>query len=341
MSVRSESHVGNVIVSVSERPEEVKKVPKTANEIAGYLGVLKPHEAVRKSLDPIDPKVRNKTWMSSELCVYANNEYVFATFPIALALFWDMGGKEICETRSLTVIFTILSHCLSTTATNNYSLRTLGKWSCEDTVQKGSVPLAPVDDFLENPGGSKLEGNVPKTFYSSLFALILTTLRFKEMSWGTDEGHDELKGVEYIEKELSIKNFKTVDLLSGFVLENGEGLPEDFLCMDFDLKEWLLKGKAKALTKTETCVYHDKDLDKHTSCWYNSFSKHLVGNYENWVYAQAVKDWCVGSYKTIFDTLKTLDGLNLLKDVKEGLSNEWGTVYFWFHVDLTESEKNV
>ena len=186
----------------------MEKVPKTANGISGYLGVLKPHEAVRKSLDPIDPKVRNKAWMSSELCVYANNEYVFATFPIALALFWDKGGKEICESRSLTVIFTILTHCLSTTATNNYSVRTLGKWSCGDTIQKGSAPLAPVGDFLENPGGSKVDvGKVPKTFYSSLSALILTTLSFKEMTWGTDEGHEELKGVEFIEKRANGKRF--------------------------------------------------------------------------------------------------------------------------------------
>ena len=97
--------------------------------------------------------------------------------------------------------------------------------------------------------------------------------------------------------------------------------------------------KIKALTKTEPAVYQDPGLDKHTSCWYNSFSKHLVGNYENWVFAQVVKDWCVGSYKTIFDTLKTLGGLNLLKDVKEGLSNEWGAVYYWPHVDLKEPEK--
>ena len=143
--------------------------PENGKWDLGILRVLKHHRAVRKSLDPIDPKVRNKTWMSPELCVYANNEYVFATFPIALALFCDKGWKEICESRSLTVIFTILTHCLSTTATNNYSIRTLGKWSCDDTIQKGSVPLAPVGDFPENPHGSKVDvGNVPKTFYSSL-----------------------------------------------------------------------------------------------------------------------------------------------------------------------------
>ena len=66
------------------------------------------------------------------------------------------------------------------------------------------------------------------------------------MTWGTEEGHDELKGVEFIEKELSIKGFKTVDLLSGFVLGNGENPPEEFLSSDFDLKEWPLKRKSQS-----------------------------------------------------------------------------------------------
>ena len=121
------------------------------------------------------------------------------------------------------------------------------------------------------------------------------------------------------------------------MLENGENLTGEFLCSDSDLKEWLLKGKVRALTKTDACVYRDTHLDKRTSCRYNSFSKHLVGNYENWVYAQAVKDWRVWSYKAIFDTVKMLDKMNLLKDFKEGLSGEWGAAYFRFHVDLKES----
>ena len=53
MSLRSESHLGDVVVSVSERPEEVKLFPKTANEFSGYQAVLEPNQAVRKSLGPI------------------------------------------------------------------------------------------------------------------------------------------------------------------------------------------------------------------------------------------------------------------------------------------------
>ena len=69
-----------------------------------------------------------------------------------------------------------------------------------------------------------MEGDFRKRSIA-LFAIILATLRFKEMTWGAEQGHEELKGVEFIEKELTIKNFKTVDLLSGFVLGNGEICP--------------------------------------------------------------------------------------------------------------------
>ena len=152
------------------------------------------------------------------------------------------------------------------------------------------------------------------------------------MTWGAEEVHEELKGVEFVEKEITIKGFETVDPLSGFVTLNGGGghLPGDFLRLDFDLKDWLLKGKSKRSKKTDSCVYHDSEVNKHSSCWCNSLSKHLAGNYENRVFAQAVKDWRVGSYKTIFDSLKTLGQMDLLKNVKEGLSGEWRTVYFGF-----------
>ena len=48
-SLKSESHIGNVTVSVTERPGEVPPATKTANEIAGYLSVLKPHQAVKNA----------------------------------------------------------------------------------------------------------------------------------------------------------------------------------------------------------------------------------------------------------------------------------------------------
>ena len=136
-------------------------------------------------------------------------------------------------------MFAILSHCLNTTATNNYSASANGKWSCEDTDLKGSAPSVPLDDFGKYPHGSKpriASGASPETSDNSLFALILATLRFKEMSWGTAQGNDGLAATEFLESELVKKGFRTVDLLSGFVASEGKSLPIDLSMGDFDLK---------------------------------------------------------------------------------------------------------
>ena len=114
----------------------------------------------------------------------------------------------------------------------------------------------------------------------------------------------------------------------------------EFTSYDCDLRNYLLEGKVKALAKTEAAVYHDCQIGKHTSCWYNSISKHLVGNYENWLYAEPVKDWCIGSFKNALDYIKLLDNMGLLRDVKEGLSNDWEVVKKWLRVDLTKTEYN-
>ena len=137
MSLRSESRHVDVVVSASELPEEAKRVAKTANEVSGYSPILKTYQAVRKSLGPIGAKVRNKTLTSQDVSVYASNEYVFAKFQIALALLWDKDGEEICESMPLTVILTILTHCLSATDPNNYSIRTLCGGLVEIRFEKG------------------------------------------------------------------------------------------------------------------------------------------------------------------------------------------------------------
>ena len=154
------------------------------------------------------------------------------------------------------------------------------------------------------------------------------------MSWGVEQGREDLKATEFNEKELGIKGFKTVDLLSGFALANGGNLDVYFLSMDPDLKKWLLGGEIKALAKTDFCVYRDALLGKHTSCWYNSFSKMYVGDYANWVFSQPDKDWRVSSYKAVFGTLHGRDKTNLTANVKDGLTDSWWAVYFWFFSTL-------
>ena len=144
-----------------------------------------------KCLGPISENVRNQVWMCPELSVYSNSEYVCAIFPIALARFRGEDGKAICLSRPLSVVSAILSHCLNTTATSNYSVRTNGKSSCEDSILKGSVPLASLDDFGKYPDGPSpriASGTAPETFYNSLFALILASYVLRKRLGGRPRG---------------------------------------------------------------------------------------------------------------------------------------------------------
>ena len=143
--------------------------------------------------------------MCPELSAFSNSGYLYAIYPIAVALFWGKGGKEICFPRPLSLIFTIPPHCLNTTDVNNYSIRTTGKWSYGDTVVKGSAPLAPLGDFGKYPNGSnpRIAGEMaPGAFYLSLFALVLATLRFKSMSCGTAQWRENIAAIEFLDSEL-------------------------------------------------------------------------------------------------------------------------------------------
>ena len=52
------------------------------------------------------------------------------------------------------MIFAILTHCLNKTDIINYSVRTKGRWFCEDKCLAGFFPLAPLDDWERSIGGS-------------------------------------------------------------------------------------------------------------------------------------------------------------------------------------------
>ena len=66
-----------------------------------------------------------------------------------------------------------------------------------------------------------------------------------------------------------------------------------------------------------------------------------VGDYENWVFAQPAKDWFVRSYKTTFGDLQALGKMDLLRGLKEGLTDAWGAVCFWYFLDIETSERNL
>ena len=71
--------------------------------------------------------------------------------------------------------------------------------------------------------------------------------------------------------------------------------------------------------------------------FYNYISEQFVGNYKNWVFAQPVKDWSTGSYKSAFDFLERLVEMGLVAGVGEGISQSWGAVYKRYFLDSKQS----
>ena len=131
----------------------VQETEKSANEMYGYRTCMSIEGAIRKCLSPISENARNRSWMAQDLSVYSNTELVYAILPISIALSWGKGGRRIVESETMPMIFTILTHCVNTTATNNYSVRTKGQRFCADTMLTGSSPLAPLGDWGKSKDG--------------------------------------------------------------------------------------------------------------------------------------------------------------------------------------------
>ena len=92
----------------------------SSGELAGYRVSTSRRNAVQTSFFPANLNGRSKIWKSQDLKIYDNSEYFFATFPIALALFWGTGGREIASSEPLSRVFGILSRFLDKTGVNNY-----------------------------------------------------------------------------------------------------------------------------------------------------------------------------------------------------------------------------
>ena len=241
VSVYLPEHVG---ISVSERPIEIPPPPKSLKinwaGIESLCQSLTPCEMSRPNLGKRPKQDLN---VSGITCLF-KFWILLRNLPNCNRSVLGKGGREICRPMPLSLIFTILSHCLNTTAVNNYSVRPTGKWPRGDTVLKGSGLLAPLGDFGKYPNGPNPRNvgeNAPKTFYRSLFALVLATLRFKKMARGTVLGREDLSAIEFLEIELVKKGFQTVNLLTGFVNPGGASLEMICVCAPnsiFSLNCW-------------------------------------------------------------------------------------------------------
>ena len=132
------------VISISAPPnasiidEEGKAPPEmSANTLACYKITMSREDGVRKCLSPSNSDTRAKNRTSRDLRIFANSEYVDATFPIALSLFWGKRCWGVAYSKPLSTVFTILTHCLYTKAANNYFAKTDGQWFCLDAVIDG------------------------------------------------------------------------------------------------------------------------------------------------------------------------------------------------------------
>ena len=92
----------------------------SANDLSSYMPSMAREGSARKTLFPIIDNARTSVWMSHDLIVYSNSEYVYAIFPITIALFWYIGGRRITNSGPLSRIFANLTHCPNTAGINNY-----------------------------------------------------------------------------------------------------------------------------------------------------------------------------------------------------------------------------
>ena len=65
---------------------------ESANETAGYTICLPVGDATHKDLQSAHKSVSVKCWVSRDISAYANSEFDYAMFPVAIGLFWNHGG---------------------------------------------------------------------------------------------------------------------------------------------------------------------------------------------------------------------------------------------------------
>ena len=64
----------------------------------------------------------------------------------------------------------------------------------------------------------------------------------------------------------------------------------------------------------------------------------MIGNYENWAFAQPGRDWGLVSYKSLYGNLDILMEMGLVTSRRGDLPHQWGPVYKWFFLGLKQSE---
>ena len=129
--------------SLSEPSPDKPDGDLSANDVSGHRPSTNQEGAAKKSLLPICLNARRVDLDVSRSISIPNPEYAYAVFPIAIAFSRGKRGREIANSKPVSMIFPILTHCLNKGDINNYFVRTMGPLFCLDAMSRGSSHLAP------------------------------------------------------------------------------------------------------------------------------------------------------------------------------------------------------
>ena len=226
--------------------------------------------------------------ISDDICLFADNATVSAFFPVAIPSFWNRGGGRIANSRGLSVLWTILSNLILSTCASNRVRSFYGRLDLGDGYFRlGQVPVFP-DESLPERG---------------LAAMITTVLCVGKLGRGSSDGHPEESVETAIERIFLREGVDFVDLFSS--------LPVDFrVYTDPDEQRDAVSGfresrDRKVSTKTDNLSIEStgsteekRVLNGH---WYAKVSATMVGNWDNWVFAQTLQVCLLARYKSNID----------------------------------------
>ena len=105
------------------------------------------------------------------------------------------------------------------------------------------------------------------------------------------------------------RNFETTNFAFALVRRVGSGADLDMALQtspDSDSLKELLEGRFHVLTKTDFPPFMSASDNRRTYYYNNPLSAQLGGNYENRVFVQPAKDWCLATFKTVADNYELL-----------------------------------
>ena len=249
--------------------------------------------------------------ISDDIFLFRDNATVSAFSPVAIVSFWSRGGGEIANSRGLSVLWTILSNLILSTCASNRVSSTHGRWDLGDGYFRlGQVPVFPDES-------SPARG---------LAAMITTVLCVGRLGWGSSDGHQE----ESVESALGrIFLREGVDFANLFTSlpVNFKGLDDEDEQSDAVSTYWG-SHESKVFSKTENLSIQStwsceekRVLNGH---WYAKVSGMMVGNWENWVFAQTLQVCLLARFKSNLDFLEmNPEALTPWSDQVCGVNSRW------------------